>query len=320
METHSVMKETRQEIMALLEGCGAEVRWNEPMAPYTTIKIGGAAMVMIFPRSIEEIAGLMQRLSVAQMPFLILGAGSNLLIPDDGIEGVVIHLRDLDQVVLTGDDTFYVEAGFSYPKLATYAEKQGLSGIEFAAGIPGTVGGAVAMNAGIPGEETASVVKNVTHVSLTGEIQTFSREECGFSYRANGLSPGVIVSVEMVLCKAPIREIENKRIELLKRRRNTQPLSYPNVGSIFKNPDHMPMTSAGRLIEEVRLKGHRIGGVQISEKHGNFIINLGGGTARDVLALMQLMQERVFLEKGVRLVPEIKWWGASNPVFFHNTL
>jgi UDP-N-acetylmuramate dehydrogenase len=315
METHSVMKETRQEIIALLEGCSAEVRWNEPMAPYTTIKIGGAAMAMVFPRAIEEVAGLMQRLSVAQISFLILGAGSNLLVPDDGIEGVVIHLKDLDQVILTGDDTFYVEAGFSYPKLSTYAEKQGLSGIEFAAGIPGTVGGVVAMNAGIPGEETASVVRNVTHVSLTGEVQTFSNAECGFSYRATGLPPGVIVAVEMVLKRAPVREIENKRIDLLKKRRNTQPLSYPNVGSIFKNPDHTPISSAGRLIEEARLKGHRIGGAQISEKHGNFIINLGGATAQDVLTLMQLMQERVFLEKGVQLAPEIKWWGAPNPVF-----
>ncbi len=163
------------------------------------------------------------------------------------------------------------------------------------------------MNAGIPGEETASLLKEVTLVTCRGEIIRLAKEEIRFSYRTANLPPGVIVSAEILLQKAPIKEIEKKRIDLLKRRRDTQPLSYPNAGSIFKNP---PDDSAGRLVEEVQLKGHRIGGAQISEKHANFIINLGGATAQDVMALIQLARERIFREKKVRLEPEIRIVGT----------
>jgi UDP-N-acetylmuramate dehydrogenase len=253
----------------------------------------------------------MQRLSKTSIPFFVLGGGSNLLVLDGGIPGVVMHLRELDQVVLAGEGMLFVEAGFSFPKLFVLAQKQGLSGLEFAVGIPGTVGGAVAMNAGIPGEETGSVIKKVTLVTFSGEIVSLSQEACGFSYRSTHLPPGVIVSAEFMLHNALSEVIEKKRIEQVKRRRETQPLNYPNVGSIFRNPGSVLMSSAGKLIEQVQLKGHRIGGAEISGKHANFIVNLGGATAEDVLALIKLIQERVFLEKGINLIPEIKIIGKT---------
>ena len=251
----AVGKDVREEIIALLEGYVGEVRFNEPMAPYTTMKIGGAAEAIFFPASIEEVASLMKRLSKTDIPFFVLGGGSNLLVLDGGILGIVIHLKNLDQVVLTGTETLYAEAGISFPKLSVLAQKQGLTGIEFATGIPGTVGGAVAMNAGIPGSTTESVIKNVTVVTCQGEVVALSKEECAFSYRATGLPEGVIVSAELMLQSAELQTIEKKRIEQVKRRRETQPLNYPNAGSIFKNPGSLLMPSAGKLIEQVHLKG-----------------------------------------------------------------
>jgi UDP-N-acetylmuramate dehydrogenase len=253
----------------------------------------------------------MQRLSKTSIPFFVLGGGSNLLVLDGGIPGVGIHLRELDQVVLSGEGRLSVEAGFSFPKLSILAQKQSLSGLEFAIGIPGTVGGAVAMNAGVPGEETGSVIEKVTVVTSDGEEVSLSREACRFFYRSTNLPAGIIVSAEFFLHDASPQAIEKKRVDYVKRRRDTQPLTYPNSGSIFKNPGTLLMPSAGKLIEQVRLKGYRIGAAAISEKHGNFIINLGGATAEDVLALMHLMEERVFLEKGIQLIPEIKIVGQS---------
>ncbi len=298
------MEETNSEILELLDGYPAPVRCHSSLAPYTTLGIGGAADAMVFPQSVEQVVDLMQRLSKTKIPFFVIGNGSNLLVLDQGIAGVVIHLRDLNQLVLSWDETLCAEAGLSYPKLSTFAEKQGLTGLELACGIPGTVGGAIAMNAGIPGTVTESILKEVTLVGLDGAVIRLSHDEIVFSYRATSLPPGVIVSAEFVLEKGQLHEIEKKRVALMKRRRETQPLSYPNAGSIFKNP--LIEQSAGQLVEAVQLKGHRIGEAQISEKHGNFIINLGKATSADVLGLIQLVQERVFLEKGIHLETEIK--------------
>ncbi len=311
-----VGQEMQEKIISLFEGYEGRVRCNEPMAPYTSLKIGGLAEAMVFPKSIEAVAAFVKRIAGC-VPIFILGAGSNLLISDDGIEGVVVHLGELNHSALTGESTYYAESGLSFPRLATTVEKYGLSGLEFAAGIPGTVGGAIAMNAGIPNEETASALKEVTLISPLGEVTTLPREAIPFSYRASGLPPGaIIVSAEFRLQKAAFKEIEKKRVDLLKRRRETQPLYYPNAGSIFKNPPAgggEKIYSAGSLIEAVGLKGHQIGGAQISERHGNFIINLGGATASDVMALITLAQERVFLEKGILLEPEIKIIGRPHP-------
>jgi len=306
-----VGQEMQEKIETLFEGYEGHVQFNEPMAPYTSLKIGGTAEAMVFPKSIEAVAALVLRIQdIGGVPIFVLGAGSNLLVLEDGIEGVVIHLGALNQGVFIGDTIFYAEAGLAFPRLSTMVEKLGLSGLEFAAGIPGTVGGAIAMNAGIPKEETASVLKEVTLVSLLGEIITLPKETVPFSYRSSGLPQGtIVISAAFLLHRAALKEIENKRVDLLKRRRETQPLSYPNAGSIFKNPK---TGSAGKLIEESQLKGYQIGGAQISERHGNFIVNLGGATATDVMALIQLAQERVLLERGIALELEIKIIGRQN--------
>lgn len=300
----------QEEIAELFEGYQGRVLLNEAMAPYTTLKIGGKAKAFVLPESVEEVASCVKRMGEDRCPIFVLGAGSNLLVLDGGIDAVVFHLHDLNQATLTGDTTFYAEAGLAFPRLSMMVEKLGLSGLEFAAGIPGTVGGAVAMNAGIPSEETASVLKSVTIVGTDGNISTLPREAIPFSYRNAGLPQGaIIVAAEFRLKKAKLHDIEKKRFDLLKRRRETQPLSYPNAGSIFKNPTGSSAgatCSAGNLIEDVGLKGTQIGGAQISERHGNFIINLGNATAEDVLALIKLAQERVLIEKGIALEPEIK--------------
>jgi UDP-N-acetylmuramate dehydrogenase len=298
----------QEKMTAFFEGYEGRVLFNEPLAPYTSLKIGGPAEAIVFPESVEEVSALVKRIGGA-VPIFVLGAGSNLLVLEGGIAGVVIHLGKLNQGVLTSDTTFYAEAGLSFPRLSMYVEKQELSGLEFAAGIPGTVGGAIAMNAGIPTEEVAAILKEVTLIGPEGDITTLPREAIPFSYRSVGLTPGsIVLSAEFRLQKSALREIEKKRFDLLRRRRATQPLSYPNAGSIFKNPKNL---SAGSLIEVVGLKGHQIGGAQISERHGNFIINLGTATATDVMALIQLARERVLLEKGVQLETEIKIVGRG---------
>lgn len=307
-----VGQEMQEKIMTLFEGYEGRVLFNEPMAPYTSLKIGGPAEAMVCPGSIEEVSDLVTRIkNSSDIPVFVLGAGSNLLILDSGIQGVVIHLEHLNQGMLTSDTTFYAEAGLSFPRLSAYVEKQELSGLEFAIGIPGTVGGAVAMNAGIPTEDTASILKSVTFITPEGVITTLPREAIAFSYREANLPEGAIVlSAEFRLQKAALGEIQKKRFDLLKRRRETQPLSYPNAGSIFKNP--VGTTPAGALIESVGLKGYQIGAAQISERHGNFIVNLGGATAEDVMALIELAQERVLIEKGISLKPEIKIIGRQD--------
>jgi UDP-N-acetylmuramate dehydrogenase len=304
LERVMVTEETA--LLDCLKGYPGLVKYHEPMAPYTTLHLGGPADAMVFPNSVEQVAELMHRLSKTRIPFFVIGNGSNLLVSDLGIEGIVIHMRDLNQLILSGNETVSAEAGFSYPKLSAFAQKQGLTGLEFAAGIPGTVGGAVAMNAGIPHEETESIVREVKMVNPEGQVIRLSREALSFSYRSVSLPPGIIVSAELALRTGSLKEIEKKRIDLMKRRRETQPLSYPNAGSIFKNP---PSCAAGQLVEEVQLKGYQMGGAQISEKHGNFIINLGGATAKDLAGLIQLVQERVFLAKGISLETEVKWVG-----------
>ncbi|MEK7286493.1 MAG: UDP-N-acetylmuramate dehydrogenase [Nitrospirota bacterium] len=314
MIVEEAMLEKKETIAAFFEGYSGDVRLNERLAPYTSLKIGGRALAMVFPESVAAVADLVKRMNHAAIPFFVMGAGSNLLVDDDGIDAVVIQLERLHAGILTGHETFYAEAGLSYPKLSIYAEKQGLSGLEFAAGIPGTVGGAVAMNAGIPGEDTASVLRGITLISPEGEILARPKEAISFSYRSANLPEGsIVVAAEFRLQSAEPKGIERKRVRLLKRRKETQPLSYPNAGSIFKNPtprfpEETP-TSAGALIEAVGLKGYTVGGAQISERHGNFMINLGEATSSDLLALIRLAKERVLLEKGVKLETEIKLIG-----------
>lgn len=294
-----------------LSGYAGEVRWNEPMAAHTSLKVGGPADAMIFPRSVDEVAAFMR----LRLPYFVLGAGSNLIVRDGGIAGVVLHLKHLRQIVQAGPDTLVAGAGASYPRLSVYAQKHGLSGLAFAAGIPGTVGGAVAMNAGIPNYETAAVLKEVTVVDHSGAVTSHKTETIHFEYRHGRLPVGVVTSATFGLTPASPEAIQAEMERLLTARRETQPLSLPNVGSVFKNP---PGDFAGRLIERVGLKGERVGDAQISPRHANFIVNLGQATARDVLALIHTIGQRVERECGIALELEAKIVGrdiSPRPLF-----
>lgn len=285
-----------------------EVRFDEPVAPYTSLKVGGPAEALVFPRSSAEVVLLMERIGRYRLPYFVLGGGSNLIVRDGGIPGVVVHLKHLSRITFQEPDILLADAGVSYPKLSTEAMAKGLSGLEFAAGIPGTVGGAIAMNAGIPGEETASVLISVTLVEEEAKVKTLPKEAIRFGYRTAALPKGMVTSASFRLTPAAPAEVEQKLKRLLKRRRETQPLSYPNVGSVFTNP---PGDYAGRLVESVGLKGFRIGDAQISERHGNFIINLGNAKAGEVLALIAEMQARVKERHGIDLELEAKVVGGD---------
>src|SRR5581483_827758 len=302
-------QEERTELFRkVFEGYPGEVRLNEPIAPYTSMKIGGPADAMVFPKSISDMVDLLERLNRSALPYFVLGGGRSLLIRDGGIAGVVIHLKHLNRIETAGPAGLTAQAGAPYPKLSLFAAERGLSGLEFAVGIPGTVGGAVAMNAGIPGEETAAVLEEIILADGAGGVRRVPKEEIAFGYRSAALPKGVIVSASFSLSPAPVAEIDEKMKRLLQRRRETQPLSYPNVGSVFKNPEG---DFAGRLIEAAGLKGRRSGGAQISEKHGNFIINRGEATAEAVLALIEEIRQKVRAEFGILLEPEVKVVGRG---------
>ncbi len=297
----------KQQMREVFRDYPGEIRFDEPLAPYTSLKVGGPADVMLFPKSTSEMVEALARIDPHRLPFFVLGRGSNLLVKDGGIAGVVIHPIS-ERIARSGETGFVADAGVSYPRLSAMALGCGLSGLEFAAGIPGTVGGAVVMNAGIPNEETASVLSEITLVREDGRIEIFKRSAIPFGYRRSRLPRGIVTSASFQLLPAPKAQIREKREALLSRRRQTQPLTDPNMGSVFKNPDG---GFAGALIEKVGLKGHQIGDAQVSPRHANFIVNRGCATAQDVLRLIRTMGEKVEHECGVTLALEIKIVGRD---------
>ncbi len=282
-----------------LAGYSGEAEWNVSLAPYTTLKIGGAAEIVAYPKTLEEVRVLLRH----QIPYVVLGAGSNMLVRDGGIRDLVIQMRHWDEIAQCDATTLVAGGGVSYPRMAVFAQKHGLSGLEFAAGIPGTVGGAVMMNAGVPDGDTASRLKEVTLVGPGGHVASYKKSEMHFEYRRSGFPKGsVVIRAAFDLTPAPSVSIKAEMARRLAARRQSQPLAYPNVGSIFKNP---PGDAAGRLIESVGLKGHRIGDAQISTRHANFMINRGQATARDMLSLIQMAQQWVKFERKIALELEI---------------
>lgn len=281
---------------------------NAPLWKRTTFRIGGAADTLITPGSTEELARILRAEDVK----LILGGGSNLLVSDAGIRGVVVNLRGgLDWITPLGDDgetaRVNVGAGTQLVKLSGWAMKMSLTGLEFAFGIPGTVGGAVVMNAGAHGGEMKNVVETVTVITREGEVRTVTNGEAGFSYRASALPEGCVVISTVIRLAHGDREMINETMRRNQMKRKvSQPLDMPSAGSVYKNP---PGDYAGRLIEAAGLKGHRIGGAMISRKHANFIVNTGGATASDVVTLMTVVEKEVCARFGVALEREIKLAG-----------
>ncbi len=284
-----------------------EVRCEEPMALHTTFRIGGPARRMVLPATAEE-AVLLLRLSEERgWPVLLLGGGSNLLVADEGVDCLVISTASLQQIAVNETSGIITAgAGVRLARLAVAAADVGLGGIVFAHGIPGTVGGAVFMNAGAYGGEMAQVVESVTAWLPKKGLCTLRREELGFGYRRSRFSggEGVILSAVFRLERGCTSESLRRAMEeLIQRRRASQPLELPSAGSTFKRPEGY---YAGTLIDQCGLKGLTVGGAAVSEKHAGFIVNRGGATCADVSALIAEIQRRVLEETGVRLETEVR--------------
>lgn len=307
---------SRPDRHALEQTFGERVRFDEPLSRHTSFRIGGPADVWVEVADAEEIGRVQAIAAAADLPLFVLGGGTNVLVSDRGVRGIVLHLgRPLACLDWRANGNgLHVRAGAALPlkRLVTEAIARDLSGLEFAEGIPGTVGGGLLMNAGAFGGEIGNIVEYVDGVDAYGELQRFPRSALRFGYRRFDLPPGFIVTrLEFLLHPAERDAIHAKRDDAKRRREAHQPLGYPNAGSIFKNP---PGQHAGRLIEAVGMKGERHGGAMVAAQHANFIVNVGGATAADVRALMVEAARRVWEAKSVRLEPEIKLvgdWGQS---------
>jgi UDP-N-acetylmuramate dehydrogenase len=287
------------------------VRFDFPLAHCTSLRIGGPVDALATPATREEIARTLAICAAHQVPHCVIGAGFNTLALDARLEGVVLQLGKLRRLEERPDCNLRVEAGASHSQLTNFCIERGLAGLEFGCGIPGTVGGWLAMNAGIPGREVKDVVREIEVISPTGrEVRHIPRAELRFVYRAlRGLAPGsVILSALFSVALSDTGSVRAEVDRLLAARSSSQPLNVPSCGSVFKNP---PGDFAGRLIEAAGLKGHRLGGAEISPVHANFIANRGGATAADVLALIREAQAAVWQTAGVRLVPEVRVIGGK---------
>ena len=280
---------------------------NEPMNKHTTFRIGGSADVLVTP-GVSETAEVLRLCKNHDIPVTIIGNGSNLLVGDQGIRGVVIEFgRPAEEIVIQGEQ-MHVTAGTMLSKAANEAAANGLSGLEFAAGIPGTVGGAVVMNAGAYGGEMKDVIRTVTVLTKEGEKQTLTLEELDLGYRHSCIPENnyIVLSAELRLQKADTEQIRTVMADLRERRVTKQPLEYPSAGSTFKRPEGY---FAGKLIQDAGLRGYHVGGAQVSEKHCGFVINKGDATARDVRQLITDVQKKVYEEFHVQIEPEVKMIG-----------
>lgn len=282
--------------------------FQEPLAKHTSFRIGGPAEVMAFPRSAEELAKILQVSDQLDTVPVILGAGTNVLAPDAGLPGLVVCLKGcLDGMEQLDDTTIYVRAGVTMTRAAVFAADLGLSGLEFAHGIPGTVGGGVYMNAGAYGGEVCQVCEYVDVMDMQGQICRLTNGQMQFSYRHSVLEeqPGIVIGAAFRLEKKPQAEIRERMRELQGKRSASQPLDKPSAGSAFKRPVG---GYAAALIDQAGLKGFAVGGAAISEKHAGFAVNLGGATAEDVKELLRQVSDRVYAHSGIRLEPEVRIW------------
>ena len=277
-----------------------------PLARYTSFRIGGPAKRMAFPKDGSQMVLLIAFARSCGARPLVVGNGTNLLFPDAGVDRLVVNTREYAEVSIDAQGRVVAESGASLARTAVFAQQRGLTGLEFAHGIPGSVGGAVCMNAGAYGGEMRQVVESASVLFPDEGVKRLRGEELSFSYRHSLLSDrpdAVVLSAVFALAEGEPEEIRSKMDELMTRRKTSQPLEYPSAGSTFKRPEGY---FAAALIDECGLKGLTVGGAQVSEKHAGFVINRGGATCADVTALMAEIQRRVWKEKGVRLEPEVK--------------
>jgi UDP-N-acetylmuramate dehydrogenase len=295
---------------AALEGLlGERVRFDAPLGRLTSLLVGGTADALATPASLDETQALVALCAAHGLPLLVLGGGFNTLVRDGGVAGVVLRTQRLRRLDLVGDAVLHADAGVSHSQLVNLCSERGLAGLEFGAGIPGTIGGWIAMNAGVPDREVGARVVEVDVATPRGPA-TIARADLRFVYRGvQGLPPGAVVVGARFRLEPSTREAVRAEVERhLAHRRATQPIDQPSCGSVFKNP---PGQRAGRLIDLAGLKGLRIGGAQISCVHANFIVNTGGARAADVLALIDRAQRAIAEASGLALEPEVRIVGRD---------
>lgn len=294
------------ELIELCNKLNIEFEENVPMSKHTTFKIGGPVRLVVYPESEEQISAIVKTTKAAGIRLIAIGNGSNLLVDDDGIDACVMILDEhFAEIRLIDDETIYASAGVMLIKLCRFAYENGLSGLEFAYGIPGSCGGGAFMNAGAYGGEMKDVLFKCSHIDVNGEAGFLEGDDLKLSYRHSAYYDNdcIITGLYLKLKKADKAEIKAKMDDLLSRRRDKQPLEYPSAGSTFKRPEgHF----AGALIEKCNLKGRTVGGAQVSEKHAGFVINRGGATCRDVLDLCKICSDTVLEQTGVTLEMEIR--------------
>ncbi|OPY57706.1 MAG: UDP-N-acetylenolpyruvoylglucosamine reductase [Pelotomaculum sp. PtaU1.Bin035] len=296
-----------RELLSFLSG---RARTDEPMKKHTSWRIGGPADIFVEPGNRQELRLIVSYARNRGIPLTVIGAGSNLLVSDSGIRGIVVKVGDgLARIYIDGD-VVSAEAGAKLGRVAAAAKDAGLGGFEFSAGIPGTIGGAVVMNAGANGSSVGVLAQRILILSLEGDFSYKSKKDMNFGYRSSVIQtePAIVVEVAFACYPREKEMIDKEMAGYLARRKASQPICCPNAGSVFKNP---PGESAGRLIEAAGLKGMRIGDAQISTLHANFIINLGSATARDALKLIDRARDTVYSRFGVELQPEVKFTGHN---------
>ena len=300
------MTELQHRISALLPEI--EFRFNEPMCKHTSFRIGGPAEVIAFPKDAQQLRDILKTSQLLDQKPAILGAGTNVLAPDEGLRGIVICLKDcMDGMVCLDATHIRVMAGVTMTRAAVFAAGLGLTGMEFAHGIPGTVGGGVYMNAGAYGGEIKDICREVEIMTLDGQVKTLSAEEMRFSYRHSVLEDedAIVLSAVFELVSDEESTIRQRMQELIAKRKASQPLDLPSAGSAFKRPVG---GYAAALIDQAGLKGFRVGDAAISQKHAGFAVNLGDATAADVQSLLKQVSEKVFETSGIRLEPEVRIW------------
>ena len=296
----------QQKISSLLPDI--KTLFQEPLSKHTSFRIGGPAEVMVFPRSRGELAKVLEMSALLDCSKCILGAGTNILAPDEGVKGLVICLKDsLNGIQRISENQIRVMAGVTMSRAAVFAANLGLSGLEFAHGIPGSVGGGVYMNAGAYGGEISQVCTQVEVMESNGSLHVLSNREMEFSYRHSILEDRdcIVISADFQLTDKPKEQIFERMQELIAKRKASQPLDMPSAGSAFKRPVG---GYAAAMIDEAGLKGYQIGGAAISTKHAGFAVNMGGATAGDVKALLKSVSDIVFERTGTRLEPEVRIW------------
>lgn len=282
----------------------AELRENEPLKNHTSFRIGGPADIMLLPKTAEELAEIYRGLLEMGVQPFVMGNGSNLLCADEGYRGVVIKTSGVNGVSLAAENVVRAQCGALLSQTAVFARKNGLSGMEFAHGIPGSVGGAVIMNAGAYGGEIKDIAVRTVYVDPLGELREVSGAEHDFGYRHSRFGAGdTVLFTEFALQQGEEAEIQAKMNELAAKRKASQPLEMPSAGSTFKRPVG---GFAAALIDQAGLKGLSVGGAQVSEKHAGFIVNTGGATCADVLELVDKVKAAVFAASGIELEPEIR--------------